>query len=100
MIFICFGFVILVSYHRQDKRLVSYAALTPVIKVLYLYSCLCLAGLPILSGFFSKDFFIEKIIEFNFSLRFLLLLLLFLSIRVYYSIKLIMLSSARFVYVR
>lgn len=100
MIFICFGFVILVSYHRQDKRLVSYAALTPVIKILYLYSCLCLAGLPILSGFFSKDFFIEKIIEFNFSLRFLLLLLLFLSIRIYYSIKLIMLSSVRFVYVR
>ena len=58
LIFICFGFVILSSYHAQDKRLVSLINLNPIVKIMYYFSCLCLMGLPFLSGFFSKDFII------------------------------------------
>jgi len=96
LIFICFGFVMLVSYHSQDKRLVTFLRLNPVIKFIYFLSCLCLAGLPFLRGFFSKDFMIEKIIENNGQILFIFLLLLFLSIRIYYSIKLLFLSSILF----
>ena len=63
LMFICFGFVILSSYHRQDKRLVTLLFLNPIIKIIYNFSCLCLIGLPFLRGFFSKDFIIEKSIE-------------------------------------
>jgi NADH-ubiquinone oxidoreductase chain 5 len=52
LIFICFGFVILVSYHRQDKRLIRGAGLNPLIKMIYYFSGMCLAGLPFLRAFF------------------------------------------------
>jgi len=52
LIFICFGYVILVSFHAQDKRLVRLINLNPVIKLIYYYSCLCIIGLPFLRAFF------------------------------------------------
>lgn len=99
LIFICFGFVILNSFHSQDKRIVSYYRIRPLIKIVYYFSCLCLAGLPILRGFFSKDFMIEKMIEFNYELVYIVLLLVFLGVRIYYSLKLLILSNVIFVYV-
>ena len=93
LIFICFGFVILFSFHSQDKRLVSLINLNPVIKIIYYFSCLCLAGLPFLRGFFSKDLIIEKFIENSLECRFIFFLLIFLGVRVYYRIKLILLSK-------
>lgn len=98
LIFICFGFVILFSYHRQDKRIVTYYNLNPVVKIVYVYSCLCLAGLPFLRGFFSKDLIIEKLIEFNLRMRYILFLLLFLSLRIYYALKLLKLNFVIFSY--
>jgi len=98
LIFICFGFVILVSYHSQDKRFVALRNLNPLIKIVYYYSCLCLAGLPFLSGFFSKDLIIEKVIEFNIDLFIILILLVFLGIRVYYRMKLVRLIHVKFSY--
>jgi len=65
LIFICFGFVILSSYHSQDKRLVVLLNINPLIKIVYYFSCLCLAGLPFLSAFFSKDFIVEKFLEYS-----------------------------------
>jgi len=70
LIFMCFGFLILSSYHAQDKRLISLNRLNPLIKVVYYFSCLCLRGLPFLRGFFSKDLIIEKIIESRLEFRF------------------------------
>lgn len=96
--FMCFGFVMLTSYHRQDKRLASLVSLNPLIKIIYYFSCLCLIGLPFLRGFFSKDFIVEKIIEIEGELVFIILLLLFLAIRVYYGLKLLRLVNIRYSY--
>jgi formate hydrogenlyase subunit 3/multisubunit Na+/H+ antiporter MnhD subunit len=84
----CFGFVILVSFHAQDKRLVRLNNLNPMMKVVYYFSAFCLIGLPFLRGFFSKDLIIEKVIESSSELRTVILLLIFLGVRVYYGIKL------------
>lgn len=92
LIFICFGFVILNSYHRQDKRIVSLLYLNPLIKLAYNFSCLCLIGLPFLRGFFSKDFIIEKAIETNRGIRRIFFLIFFLGVRIYYSLKLLQLN--------
>lgn len=98
LIFICFGFVILSSFHAQDKRFVSFLNLNPLIKIIYYFSCLCLAGLPFLRAFFSKDLIIEKIIDSSVELLFVVLLLLFLRIRIYYSMKLLSLRRVIFSY--
>lgn len=99
LIFICFGFVILASFHSQDKRLVRLLFLNPVIKIIYTFSCLCLIGLPFLRAFFSKDFIIEKCIEFSRSIRRIFFLLFFLGVRIYYSFKLLQLNNVIFTYV-
>jgi NADH-ubiquinone oxidoreductase chain 5 len=97
LIFICFGFTILHSYHAQDKRLVSYYSLSPIIKIIYYFACFCLIGLPFLTGFFSKDFIIEKSMEFSVEMRNIILLLIFLSVRIYYRIKLLNLYKIMYV---
>jgi len=89
LIFICFGFLILSSFHAQDKRLVTLVNLNPIVKIIYYFSCLCLAGLPFLRGFFSKDLIIEKIIRVTYDYFFIIALFFFLGIRIYYRVKLI-----------
>jgi NADH-ubiquinone oxidoreductase chain 5 len=96
LIFICFGFVILISFHAQDKRLVSLLIMHPFIKIIYYFSCFCLAGLPILSAFFSKDFIIEYLISSRLELSFILLVICFLRVRIYYRIKLLRLGVVHF----
>jgi len=96
LIFICFGFVILSSFHGQDKRLVVLLNINPIVKIIYYFSCLCLAGLPFLRAFFSKDFIIEKFIEFRVEFYFLIFLLFFLGLRIYYRIKLAFLTNYLF----
>jgi len=98
LIFMCFGFLILSSFHSQDKRLVTLVNINPLIKIVYRFSCLCLIGLPFLRGFFSKDLIIEKFIENSKDLLFILLLLLFLRIRIYYRVKLLKLTNYLFSY--
>lgn len=97
LIFICFGFTMLYSFHAQDRRLTSFLFLNPVIKMTYNFACLSLIGLPFLTGFFSKDFIIEKSIEFSVEMRNIFLLLIFLSIRIYYSFKLLSLYKVSYV---
>ena len=96
LIFIAFGFLILSSFHCQDKRLVRYIFLNPQIQIFYYFSCLCLLGLPFLTGFFSKDFIIEKLIEFNLYFLDIFLLLLFLAVRIYYRVKLLKLHHPQY----
>jgi len=98
LIFICFGFLILSSFHAQDKRLVTLVNLNPIIKLIYYFSCLCLAGLPFLRGFFSKDLIIEKVSDIRIEIRFVFILFLFLGLSVYYSIKLIKLIRVLYPY--
>jgi NADH-ubiquinone oxidoreductase chain 5 len=96
LIFICFGFVILSSFHGQDKRLVVLLNINPMVKIIYYFSCLCLAGLPFLRAFFSKDFIIEKFMEFRVEFYFILFLLFFLGLRIYYRLKLLFLTNYLF----
>jgi NADH-ubiquinone oxidoreductase chain 5 len=98
LIFMCFGFLMLSSFHAQDKRLVTLVNINPVVKAVYYFSCLCLAGLPFLRGFFSKDLIIEKFIESRLEFRFIFFLLIFLAIRIYYRMKLINLANVIFAY--
>jgi NADH-ubiquinone oxidoreductase chain 5 len=98
LIFICFGYVMLISFHGQDKRLISLLRLNPGIKIIYNYACLCIMGLPFLRAFFSKDFIIEKIIEFSFEVFYIIMLLLFLGVSVFYRIKLLQLHYIIFSY--
>lgn len=98
LIFMCFGLVMLASYHRQDKRLVRLLYVNPLIKIIYNFSCLCLIGLPFLTGFFSKDFIIEKSIEIRSEIREIFFLIFFLGVRIYYSLKLLQLNSVIFSY--
>lgn len=96
--FMCFGFVILASFHSQDKRLVTLNFLNPLLKIIYYFSRLCLIGLPFLRGFFSKDFIIEKLMEVDKEFFMVVLLLIFLGVRVYYGIKLLSLTSVFYSY--
>jgi len=96
LIFICFGFVILSSFHSQDKRLVSFLFINPMIKIVFYFSRLCLAGLPFLRAFFRKDLIIEKMMENSTEFLFVILLLLFLRIRIYYRLKLLKLRELMF----
>jgi len=98
LIFICFGFVMLRSFHAQDKRLVSLVGLNPIVAIIYYFSCLCLAGLPFLRAFFSKDLILEKLIDSSIEIFFVILLILFLGVRVYYRIKLLNLTLTKFAY--
>jgi NADH-ubiquinone oxidoreductase chain 5 len=38
LIFICFGFVILASFHSQDKRLVLFLNINPLVKIIFYYN--------------------------------------------------------------
>ena len=96
LIFIAFGFVILASFHAQDKRLVSYVNINPQLIIIYYFSCMCLAGLPFLTAFFSKDFIIEKIIENSNRFIDVFSLIIFLGIRIYYRLKLLKLNLPGF----
>lgn len=97
LMFMCFGFTILNSFHSQDKRLVRYMSISPIIKIIYYFACFCLMGLPFLSGFFSKDFIIEKSIEISVEMRDIFLLMMFLRVRIYYRLKLISLFKPIYV---
>lgn len=97
-IFICFGFVILISFHGQDKRLVRLNNLNPLLKIIYYFSGLCLMGLPFLRGFFSKDFIIEKFMEIRTDFFLVVLLLIFLRVSVYYGVKLLRLVNVFYSY--
>lgn len=97
LIFICFGFTMLNSYHRQDKRLVSYFSIRPIVKIIYYFACFCLIGLPFLRGFFSKDFIIEKAMEFSVEMRNIFMLIIFLGVRIYYRFKLLNLFKSIYV---
>jgi len=91
ILFIGFGFAMLSSYHRQDNRIISYLFINPVIKILFFFSAFCLSGLPFLTGFFSKDFIIEALMSSENGVLESLLFLIFLGMRVYYGLKLVVL---------
>jgi NADH:ubiquinone oxidoreductase subunit 5 (subunit L)/multisubunit Na+/H+ antiporter MnhA subunit len=72
--FICAGYSLLRRKHNQDVRILELYHTRPVIEVRIFLSLVNLKGLWFLSGFFSKDFLLEKdSIVFGVSQMFLLL---------------------------
>jgi len=92
LMFMRFGYVILYSFHRQDSRLIRIFLLSPVLKIIFFFSGICIVGLPFLSAFFLKDFIIELIFSYRLGLLLVFLLLVNLGFRIYYVIKIFFLK--------
>nr|YP_010945306.1 NADH dehydrogenase subunit 5 [Japanagallia malaisei]WMI45373.1 NADH dehydrogenase subunit 5 [Japanagallia malaisei] len=79
MLFLCAGIYIYYMYDNQDIRMMgSLCLFMPVTSVCFNISSMALCGIPFLSGFYSKDFFVEMSI-FN-GLNFLMYGLIYLSL--------------------
>lgn len=83
-----FGLVILGSFHGQDRRLVRILFLSPIIKIIFLFSCLILAGMPLIGAFFIKDLMAENLFI-NVNYCSVIAILINLSLSLYYVSKII-----------
>lgn len=91
LIFTRFGYVIISSFHGQDNRLVRILFLCPLMKIIFPFSSISLAGPPFTSAFFPKDFIVECIVK-EIRLSIFVLLLINLGLSVYHVIKIVSLS--------
>nr|YP_010944845.1 NADH dehydrogenase subunit 5 [Japanagallia curvipenis]WMC21057.1 NADH dehydrogenase subunit 5 [Japanagallia curvipenis] len=79
MLFLCSGIYIYYMYDNQDIRMMgSLCLFMPVTSVCFNISSMALCGIPFLSGFYSKDFFVEMSV-FN-GLNFIFYGLIYLSL--------------------
>nr|AIZ58618.1 NADH dehydrogenase subunit 5 [Ornithodoros moubata] len=66
MLFLCAGFMIHSSLGIQDVRFFGgFSNVSPMVSVSFSIANMSLFGVPFLSGFYSKDFILEKIYEKN-----------------------------------
>nr|YP_009417623.1 NADH dehydrogenase subunit 5 [Durgades nigropicta]ARX63973.1 NADH dehydrogenase subunit 5 [Durgades nigropicta] len=79
MLFLCSGIYIYYMYNNQDIRMMGSLCLSmPITSSCFNISSMALCGIPFLSGFYSKDFFIE-ISVFN-GVNFIFYSLIYLSL--------------------
>nr|YP_010943501.1 NADH dehydrogenase subunit 5 [Mactra alta]WLS55681.1 NADH dehydrogenase subunit 5 [Mactra alta] len=86
LMFMCVGSVIACSGGVQDIRLLSgFWKKLPLSMMWYCVSVGCLCGLPFLSGFFSKDLIVEKLMSSSSGVVVFFLCLLSVTLTVWYS---------------
>nr|YP_005087639.1 NADH dehydrogenase subunit 5 [Solen grandis]ADV42023.1 NADH dehydrogenase subunit 5 [Solen grandis] len=91
MMFLCGGYFIFVSGGVQDSRFIGGVwTKYPMVSFWLVCSCLCLMGLPFLSGFYSKDFIIELFMFGNYGVFVMLILGFSTLLTSYYGTRLIM----------
>jgi len=84
-LFITSGVIIHSLDRRQDFRnSVLFNQITPLLRASSIICILCLCGFPFLSGFFSKDFILDR---FRFSFFFFFLFLISVLLTISYSLR-------------
>lgn len=93
LIFLCAGIIIHNFSYQDIRHIGSIFNNSPIIFSILGISNLSLIGIPFLSGFFSKDSIIEKILSSNLSIIISILIILSISITTIYSLRLILITS-------
>nr|WMC21096.1 NADH dehydrogenase subunit 5 [Japanagallia sp.] len=89
MLFLCAGIYIYYMYDNQDIRMMgSLCLFMPVTSVCFNISSMALCGIPFLSGFYSKDFFVEMSVFNGLNYIFYVLIYLSLGLTCCYSFRL------------
>nr|YP_010251083.1 NADH dehydrogenase subunit 5 [Chouioia cunea]QTW90617.1 NADH dehydrogenase subunit 5 [Chouioia cunea] len=90
MMFMCSGVMIHCLINYQDIRYMGYLKhYMPMTMLMFFISNLSLCGLPFMSGYFSKDFFLEKFMMMENNLMLYFLLMMSTMLTVMYSFRLI-----------
>jgi len=87
MLFICAGILIHNFKDYQDLRKIGRGGL-PIILRIMIVANISLCGIPFIRGFYSKDLILEKILGSGQPLRLILLILLGVTLTVFYSLRL------------
>nr|YP_010610687.1 NADH dehydrogenase subunit 5 [Opisthoteuthis massyae]WAP91455.1 NADH dehydrogenase subunit 5 [Opisthoteuthis massyae] len=89
LLFVCSGHIIYSYSGNQDIRCISGVSMKlPFTSMCMSIANMALCGFPFLSGFYSKDMIIEKMLESNMNIVMLLLSLLGICLTMFYSMRL------------
>nr|QQV69865.1 NADH dehydrogenase subunit 5 [Opisthoteuthis sp. JN-2021] len=88
LLFVCSGHIIYCYSGNQDIRCISGVSVKlPFTSMSMTIANMALCGFPFLSGFYSKDMIIEKMLESNMNIMMLLLSLLGICLTLFYSMR-------------
>nr|AIC09093.1 NADH dehydrogenase subunit 5 [Gasteruption sp. M19] len=91
LLFMCMGYIIHNFNNIQDMRFMgSMSFMSPYIMMSLIVANLALCGFPFLSGFFSKDLILEKIIFINLNFYVFILFLLSIGLTVSYTMRMVL----------
>lgn len=93
IIFLCAGILIHNFIYQDIRHIGSIIFNTPIPITILGVSNISLIGIPFISGFFSKDSIIEKIVSSNITLIISIIIIISISITSLYSFRIINLSS-------
>ncbi|RLU14639.1 nad5 (mitochondrion) [Ooceraea biroi] len=89
LLFLCAGLIIHSTGDNQDIRYYgNLSSMMPYVSMSFIISVLALMGFPFLAGFYSKDLIIEMIYYLEISMVYLMLIVMSLSLTVWYSLRL------------
>lgn len=88
MLFLNFGFLILINYGSQDSRLVFYRGqIGMFFFFIFVYRLICMAGFPFFACFLIKDFFLERFLFFKVGTIFCLFFFFRFLLTIYYGYR-------------
>ncbi|EZA46597.1 NADH-ubiquinone oxidoreductase chain [Ooceraea biroi] len=89
LLFLCAGLIIHSTGDNQDIRYYgNLRRIIPYVSIRFIISVLALIGFPFLAGFYSKDLIIEMIYYLEIRIVYLILIVISLSLTVWYSLRL------------